>query len=92
MHLISRKLSSSTLNNINLCDQLTSVSCFYMRNAQRKKTKHFNGIAGSGLPTNVFRISVSLLDMVEIPFEVIFLICCTHLNSEYEVTPQSPLD
>lgn len=30
-----------------------------------------------------------LSDMVEIPFEVIFLIFCTHLNSHYEVSLQA---
>lgn len=58
----------------------------------REKNKPFNGSAGNVLPTNLFRISVSPLDMAEIASEVIFLICCTHLNSDYEVTPQSPLD
>jgi len=54
--------------------------------------KLFNGSAGSILPTNLLRLCGSLLGMAEIPFEVIFLICCTHLNSDYEVPPQSPLD
>lgn len=53
------------------------MSYFFTWEIPREKSKHFIGSAGSVLPTNLFRIPVSLLDMVEIPFEVIFLICCT---------------
>lgn len=59
LRLLSGKVSSSTLNNINLCDQMTSVSYFLHEKCPEKKTKHFNVSAGNVLPTNLFRVSVS---------------------------------
>lgn len=57
-----------------------------------EETELLNNGTSSILPSSLLRIYGCLLDVVEILFEVIFLICCAHLNSDYEVSPPSPLD